>query len=87
MPQEMYDEDEVAEAEDNGYERGLKEGSNKLKQATVLNGDCHFIVRLEDLADALYNGTIPSRSINGSGSRHDARVQAEAMLAACGMLK
>lgn len=49
--------------------------------------DCHFYVQVQDLADALYDGTLSSRSINGSGSRTDARVQAELMLAACGILK
>ena len=84
MPQEMYDEDEVAEARDEGYEEGLAEGLKKLQPKGGEDGQCHFIIRVEDLADAIYDGRVPSRSAQGQGTRTDARYQAEQMLVACG---
>jgi len=44
-----------------------------------------FLIRIEDLAQAIYKGQVPALTLNGSGTIDDARVQAQNMLHACGM--
>lgn len=75
-----------------GVEDSVRDALNKLN-ALELGSDsevipshqCHFIIKVDDLAQALLDGRVPSRPMNGGGTTDDARKQAMAMLAACNM--
>jgi len=85
VPETMYSEDEVDDIKQEEYDRGFDAG----QKDPCINDvhDMHFMIHPQDLADAIYRGVIPSRSVNGAGTSTDARMQAERMLKACGMLK
>ena len=75
-----------------GIEDEIRDALNKLN-ALELGSDsevipahqCHFVIKVDDLAQALLDGRVPSRPMNGGGTTDDARKQAMAMLAACNM--
>jgi hypothetical protein len=85
-----------SEAEDcasnaSSVEDEVRDALNRIKGLALNNGEtipssqCHFIIKVDDLAQALLDGRVPSRSVNGSGNPDDARSQAMAMLSACNM--
>ena len=47
--------------------------------------ELHFRIKVDELADAIYEGRVVSISMNGCGTREDAVRMAATMLSACGL--
>jgi hypothetical protein len=74
VPDYTYSEDEVEDIKQQEYDRGFDAGQKDPRAND--RHDMHFMIHPQDLADAIYRGTIPSRCVNGSGTSTDARLQA-----------
>lgn len=78
-------EDTIGDLEDEL--RGVQADLKKLNHSEPLleSKNLHYRIKVDELANAIYEGRVVSTSMNGCGNREDAMRMAATMLSACGL--